>query len=488
MGNIAHHIVDAAWSVLPEGDPARRALAGVQDTGVRQALSLQNLRPAEAAVFGQRNLTSEELESIGGMYPVVETPDDVRELAAAQRLDRRMRRRFFADRGVYGNMTAEEQQDLALELEPGDGRDDLLIAVLPRWVGSDVEFDAESLLPGLGYLAGAYLLAAAGPDILSDERVLEIIKNPPTAWEHADEDRKWHQRAHVRDAMYMLCTHRPGLAHAAAADPDLVQYAMRSPHWDAEYAHRIRGFDLESGKLTSDASMNTPGTLLSLVWNPKTPLEQAERIVDIAEDGLNNTPFVDDWSVTAAASARRVEVQPWHVDHYASVVDPDMIARLERRLKSGILSAKVDPDKMLNGVPQENILWWPKRFEEGIAMITNTNMHGRVWLQIASRLSTLGTFTAPFGTWTREQLVAANRWIPASNGGVGNSLRGLGTPASPDSSARHLVAAASARFATYDEATQQQAWELLVSLAEDTQYLRASDAEALVDTTTAVFD
>lgn len=483
MNTNVHSIVSAAWVTLPEEDPARIAIAAVQDPEVRDSVAQQDLRPLEFAAFAERNLTQDETVTVLTNAPIAEIGDDVRALAEATRLDRRARRLVFADPAVYATMSPEEQHQLALTIDPGAGRDDFVLAVLPWWLGSDLDFDAAELAPTLGAIAGAHLLASTGPDILSDAKVWDLIQNPPQKWEHSDEDRKWHQRAYVRDAMYMVFTHRPDLARKASTDPDLVQYAMRSPHWEADFAHNIRGFDLESGTLTEDASRNTPGALLSLVWNPKTPLAQAEKIAEIAEEGLTTTPFTDEWTVTAGAAGSRLDVQKWHVDDFATVQDGNELNRLVRRIKRGVLG-KTDMNKTLNGYQSTNMLWWPKRFEEGLAMLTNPNVSGRDWESIRQRLVELGSHTAPAGTWTREQFVAS-----------GHKLGMYVPPSSPDrgmdvfnqDSARlgkQFTETAAKRFEELDPQDRAEAWGLLLSFAADTDTVTLPPE--LIDTTMAI--
>lgn len=480
-----HDIVQAVFRQAPEDHPARRMLAGVANDSVRASVAdSPSLRPLELAAFAGRNLSELELEMVRDMT-VCEIEEDIRELAACDRIDRRARRLVFASDQVYSNFYSEELANLAYDLPDGDGLDDFVIGIIPKLVGTDCQFDAEKLIPRVGALAGAQVLAATGPAILSDERILELLVTPPERWEHSEEDRQWHQRAHIRDALYMLLTHRPELARQVVEHADLVQYATRSPHWEPEFAENIQGFDLSTGKLTDDATRNTPGLLLSLVWNPKTPVEQAEKIADIAQDGLDNTPYTDEWKVTAAASERRVDVQKWHVESYAYTPDTGMVDRLIRRVKSGVLKSESFA-KSINGVEQFHAQWWPKRTEEAIALLSNPQMSGRDWNRIRSRISAIGTFTAPVNTWTREQLVKASLWNPLKMDNTdplaGAPDRSFATTNGPfwDS----FATVALSKLSNLDGSIQEDAWGLLMDLLEDSSR-SVTPSFDLIDTTLA---
>ena len=233
--------------------------------------------------------------------------------------------------------------------------------------------------------------------------------------------------------------------------------------------------------------MNTPGTLLSLVWNPKTPLEQAEMIQKIAEEGVNNTPFSDDWKITAAASERRVDVQQWHVDDYETVTDMSMQGRLARRIKSGFRS-KIKPESMLNGVTPVHYMWWPKRFEEGLALLTNDKMFDPEWSFLKRQIRDRAPYVCPVGTWSRNQLVESGEWKEPEIFVPSPASRDLSLPRGfSEMYGERLVKTAVPAFADFDVITQRQAWELVFSLTED-EVLTTDTVDEIVDTALAVFD
>lgn len=475
-------IVEAAWEFLDEGHPARRAIAGVQDDDVRQAVSQQNLRPDEFAAFAERNLTIDEVARIASSAPVVDNADDVRELAEATRIDRRARRIVFADEAVYANISTEEQHDIVMSMDPGLGRDDFLMSVLPAWISEGQRFDAKALAPTIGSFAGAYMLAAASPSDLSDSEVWELISNPPEKWAHPEEDRKWHDGMHIRAALGMVFTHRPVLVPKVLEEPELLSCAAQAPHWDPELAYGIEGFDLREGTLTGAATRNTPGMLLSLVWNPKTPLEQAQMIRQIAGEGVDNTPFADAWKVTAAAADRRIELQQWHVEDFNDVDDHKALARLERRIKNGMFG-KVKSERHLNGMRHPNMMWWPKRFEEALALLTNPKAIGGDWSRIRGHVSDVAPRTAPKGTWTHQQLVDAGMSDTASSEAP-DPTRGLTYRSQPAASGRGFIRYAVTSFEALPELDQAEAWGLLMTLAADSSGY--SPEPDLVDATLAI--
>lgn len=475
-------IVEAAWSALPEEHLARRSIAGVQDADVRRAVSQQNLRPSEFAALAERNLATEEVANIADAAPVIDNTEDVCELASVSRIDRRARRIVFADDAVFASISAEEQYDIVKSLDPSPGRDDFLMSVLPAWVSADLRFDAKALAPTIGSFAGAYMLAAASPSDLSDSEVWELISNPPEKWAHPEEDRKWHDRMHIRDALGMVFTHRPALVAKVLEEPELLSCAAQTPHWDAELAYGIEGFDLREGKLTDAATRNTPGMLLSLVWNPKTPLEQAKMIREIAGEGVDTTPFADAWKVTASAADRRIELQQWHVEDFNDVDDVAALDRLERRIKNGMFG-KVKPERYLNGMPHNHMMWWPKRFEEALALLTNPKAIGGDWNRIRGHVSDVAPYTAPKGTWTHQQLIDAGMSDTASFR-TPDPHRGMGYRSQPAASDKGFIRYAVESFEAAPELDQAEAWSLLMTLAADSAGY--SPEPDLVDATLAI--
>lgn len=403
------NLIEHLWA-LPKHPEARLALVQTQPAEVRNFLAESvRLSVDEFVAYAARNLSTEQLGKIklGTTYRLMLTSaEDVRTLVQADRIDRRARRVVLDELCQFSLFTADELQQMAGDLPVGDGLDDYVIEVLPRWVSEEYQFDAEALLPRLGALAAARLLAGTGPDQLSDERVLELLQNPLERWKHPEPGRAWHHRSHVRDALTILFTHRPGLAAEASQDMELVPYVLSTPHWEPSFAGNLRGLDFGTRTITPEVDGNTPGMLLSLIWHPRTPLTQAEAIREIAEQGMDANPQSKDWKIAASASETRISAQPWHIRDYSDeLTAPDQIERLRKRLKSGIVSSFKHEEKTLNGMrPETSDFWWPKRYGEALALLGSTSGTRVVNEAVGSGLLQRATYTVPVGTWSWDQL------------------------------------------------------------------------------------
>ena len=478
MNNNAMNIVQSIWMTQAPNNTARIAVASSTEPEIRLAAAYQPMTAQEVSVFAAGPMSEEDTTLMLNAAEITGV-DDIKCLCETPHVDRAFRRSLLSTGRTYINVSIEEQHQLALDLEPGEGFDDLVIAMLPYWVSQRFDFDVETLLAKSGPVAGAQLLAATGPAQMSDDRIMHWIDNPPTRWENPDPEKAWHESRHAGDALTMAFTHRPGIVDRVRHDPHLLRRALDTPHWRPEFAYDIPGVDLKETALLED-SHTMPGTLLSLVWNPRTPIEQAEAICDIAIEAIDTSPFADGWKITAGAAETRLRVQQWHVDDFNDLQDPVAISRMANRIQSNFKKWNKEQDKHLNGRQHGHALTSPRRFPEFAALLTNpyaTEVH-----RVRDFNTTVETL--PEGTWTHEQFKTANRLSPIYlPKGKRKKRAPMQTPqahhriarlaeeefANLTPQAHHRIARlAEEEFANLPQEDQAFAWTILVSLVSDT--------------------
>lgn len=458
MNNNAADIVQSIWMTQAPNNTARIAIAGTTDPVIRQAVASQYMSAQEISIFASGALSEEDTVPLLNASEITDA-DDIKCLCEAPHIDRAFRRSLLSTGRTYINVSLEEQHQLALDLEPGSGFDDLVIAMLPYWVSQRFDFDVETLLAKSGPVAGAQLLAATGPAQLSDDRIMHWIDNPPARWENPDPEKAWHESRHAGDALTMVFTHRPGIVDRVRHDPHLLRRAMDTPHWKSEYAYDIPGVDLKEATLLDD-SHTMPGTLLSLVWNPKTPLEQAEAIRDIAVEAINTSPFTEGWEITAGAAETRLRVQQWHVDDFNDLQDPAAITRMAKRIQSNFKKWKKEQGKLLNGRLHGHALEWPRRFAEYAALLTNT--HATEVHRVNDFSTTVETL--PEGTWTHEQFQTANRLRTIE---LPSAKRKKRSPLQTPLAHQRIARLAEEEFANLPQEDQEFAWTILANLVSE---------------------
>lgn len=372
--------LEALWGLLPPDGVGRLTIARSLSAGDRSKLlaSLHetdaHLTAREYTSLAQAAFDDQEAHHLVSVLQIVRERSDIGILVTAD-MDRPARRWAFSDglRAMTDSTSIVDVRDMLASLPECDGRDDLLMVLLPMLVHFQHSFDADELARTSGAVAGMQTLAASSPLDLPHDRVWEILTTDlPEKWlEAGTEDRAWHTRSAVRNALSMLFTHRPELAERAATDPRYVPAVLQTPHWRPEFAETIPELDLAAGVLTDAADSGTPHMARSLVWHPHTTRAQAAVIERIAKDAQTSTNFASQWKITEAAAATRQSAHPYDIE---SLVDGDIPAGASRWLTSRITRAtskSISKGSSHAGHHSMILMEWPDKFGEFIALSMN---------------------------------------------------------------------------------------------------------------------
>lgn len=484
MGFKANQLYGSVWGIFPPDHTARfAAIDNLADGDRAPIITKHGLSVDEFARMAEAPFSSGEAHLLNDTAPqILHRWEEVERLVHMEDVDPAARRWAFQTSlwKLNDGTTAQEVYEHTKSMDPSQGRSDLLRACLPWFIEQNVDYNPAVTAGTVGPVTGVQALAAASTSILTDDQAWDLLTNPPQRWvDAAAEDKEWHERPSVREAIKMVFTHRPGLVARASSAPDeirssLAVAALKTAHWDDAYADLLPGFDWENEKVDADETSDTGLVGLQLVWHPNTEADRRVKLQRIGADGQENSRFSDQWEIVESSATTAQRCQPNRIDiRYVAAADPAferVTKRVDRAFRKKTIPGGIECGNHIGNVQP---MVWPDKLPEALELAANTNIKpGRLPVKIMDHLEAF-QYTVPKGS-VYEHVFAYHNLSGSYEPG---KLWTRHVMAVPSKFKEEVFRRADDVFSDLESAEQLEAWRTLLRLMVDS-------AEEDVDTDT----